>query len=198
MDVILMKDYPSLGYMGDRINVKGGYARNFLFPRGIAMEARSSSAKQLEHLVKGILARRAKMKKDAEEFGAKLKALKVEFTLKIGEQGKSFGSVTARDIELALQRDHEIVVNRKQIRLPEPIKHSGVFPVDVKIHAEVVVPLTVEVHFEAPKKVEASSESDATAPRERRARGGKRGGGHTSSRKVSGESSVESKAPDQE
>ena len=102
VDVILIEDFPSLGHIGDMFKVKPGYARNFLIPRGIAVDASSTNGKLLKHKQAGIQAKRAKLKIQAEEFGKKLSSQPLKFTLKAGESGKAFGAITAKDIETQL------------------------------------------------------------------------------------------------
>ena len=167
MKVILKEDYPSLGFVGDAVAVRGGYARNFLLPRGIAVEAESSKGRQLQHIIAGITARKAKKKAEAESFRQRLEALSLEFTLRLGEQGKSFGAVTARDIELELQKN-DVVLDRKQIKLHEAIKSGGSFPVQVKLHSEVTATLTVKVNVETPP---AAAKPAADEGKPRRAKG---------------------------
>ncbi|RMG40188.1 MAG: 50S ribosomal protein L9 [Candidatus Dadabacteria bacterium] len=144
MEVILKEDLPGLGFVGDRVKVKRGYARNFLFPRGIALEASSKNARMLEHRLREINAKKARLKAAAEELAAKLSQAELNFTLKIGEKGKSFGSISARDIHQGLL-DQGFELDRHQIKLPEPIKSGGEFEATVHLHSEVQVPLTIKV-----------------------------------------------------
>lgn len=172
MKVILREDYPSLGYIGDVVAVRGGYARNFLLPRGIAVEAQSPKAKQLEHILSGINAKKAKKKAEAEAFAKRLEGIPLEFTLKLGEQGKSFGAVTVHDIELEF-RKHDIQLDRKQIRLGEAIKSGGTFDVHVKLHSEVSTVVRVKVNVETPpprqKDPEQQGRRERAQSRRRRA-----------------------------
>jgi large subunit ribosomal protein L9 len=149
MEVILREDYLALGYIGDTVNVRRGYARNFLIPRGIAVESSMKNDRELKHKLSGILAKRVKKKAEAEEFGKILQQVTVEFTIKVGAQGKSFGSITARDIETSLQT-LGYTVDRRQIRVLEPIKSPGAHKVEVKLHSEVTVPLQIKVMAAAP------------------------------------------------
>jgi large subunit ribosomal protein L9 len=126
MEVILKEDYISLGYIGDTVKVRRGFARNFLIPRGIAVEASSGNERQLKHKLSGIISKRIKKKAEAEAFAKVLGQVTVEFTLKVGSKGKTFGAVTTRDIESSL-------------------KGPGVYTVDVKLHSEVTVPVSVKV-----------------------------------------------------
>jgi large subunit ribosomal protein L9 len=144
MEVILREDYISLGYIGDTVRVSRGFARNFLLPRGIAVEASSENEKALKHKLGAIMAKRIKKKAEAEAYGKVLEQVTVEFTLKIGAKGKSFGSITTRDIETSLKAlGYEI--DRRQIRLAETIKGPGVYKVEVKLHSEVAVSVQVKV-----------------------------------------------------
>lgn len=144
MEVILREDYISLGYIGDTVRVRRGFARNFLIPRGIAVEATSGNERQLKHKLSAIVAKRIKKKAEAEAYGKVLSQVTVEFTLKVGAKGKSFGSVTSRDVEASL-KTLGYNVDRRQIRINETIKGPGVYSVDVKLHSEVTVPVQVKV-----------------------------------------------------
>lgn len=172
MRVILREDYPSLGFVGDAVSVKGGYARNFLIPKGIALEVGSAKARQLAHILAGINAKKAKKKAESEALKERLEKLPLEFVLKLGEQGKSFGAVTAHDIELELQKQ-DILLDRKQIRLHEPIKSGGNFPVQVKLHSEVVATLAVKVNVETPVAAPKKEGEESRGKRERGARKGR-------------------------
>jgi len=172
MRVILKEDYPSLGFIGDAVSVKGGYARNFLIPKGIALEVGSSKARQLAHILAGINAKKAKKKAESEALKERLEQLILEFVLKLGEQGKSFGAVTAHDIELELQKQ-DVLLDRKQIRLHEPIKSGGNFPVQVKLHSEVVATLAVKVNVEMPVATPKKEDEEPKVKREKGARKGR-------------------------
>lgn len=144
MEVILREDYISLGYTGDRVKVRRGFARNFLIPRGLAVEASGANERALKHKLGAIVAARSKKKAEAEAFGNVLQQVTVELTLKVGSQGKSFGSITSKDIEDGL-KTLGYTVDRRQIRLTEVIKGVGQFKVEVKLHSEVAVPVNVKV-----------------------------------------------------
>lgn len=192
MEVILREDYPSLGHVGDKVSVKAGYFRNYLAPKGIAIEAESANAKRLAHAVRGIMAKRAKKKEEAKEFAKKLQEKPIEFTLKTGTAGKSFGSITSRDIEAAFKKEN-IEINRKQIKLLEPIKSAGSHSVDVKVHAEVHATITVNVIAEKKREAAPTGEEalGGQKGRGRKPRGGGAGGGARGPRgkKASAESS---------
>lgn len=165
MEVILREDYISLGYTGDKVKVRRGFARNFLIPRGIAVESTSTNEKQLRHKLSAIVSKRIKKKAEAEAFAKVLGQVIVEFTVKVGAQGKSFGSITSRDIESSL-KSLGYEVDRRQIRINETIKGPGVYTVEVKLHSEVAVPLQV--------KVMAQQQPAATGSEDRADRGKKK------------------------
>jgi large subunit ribosomal protein L9 len=170
MEVILQENYPSLGYVGERVKVKRGYARNFLVPRGIAVEASSGSARELKHRLEMINRKRQRLLAEAQKVAKELEGLILEFTLSSGQGGKSFGSVSIKDIENSLvAKGHKI--ERKQIRLPEPIKTSGEFSLEVKLHSELSAGITIRVAIEKPapvKKVEDDQDGGAKGGKGRR------------------------------
>lgn len=153
VEVILQENYPQLGYVGDRVSVKRGFARNFLLPSGIAVEARSRNARELAHRLALIEKKRLLMRGEAEAQSSKFSQAKLTFKLKVGAGGKSFGSVTSRDIHAELVKaGYEI--ERKQVRLAEPIKGVGTTQVEVKLHTDVSATVAVEVIAEEiPKEV---------------------------------------------
>src|ERR1700748_3672382 len=115
MEVILQSNFPTLGYVGDRVNVANGYARNYLIPRGIAVESSSKNDRQIAHLVASIDHKKAKLRSEAEEQAKKFESTVLEFKLKTGEAGKVFGSITSKDVESALKAKGFDVM-RKQIK----------------------------------------------------------------------------------
>lgn len=171
MEVILREDFLQLGYIGDRVKVKRGYARNYLIPRGLAVEASKRNNSLLQHQLSGILAKRLKKKAEAEAFGKTISDVIVEFTIKIGLSGKSFGSVTTRDIEGKL-KELGYAVDRKQIKLLDTIKGAGAYRADVKLHSEVTVPIQVKVVAERPVAAEAAEgKSEKRSGKGRRKKG---------------------------
>ncbi len=148
MKLILREDVYNLGKSGELVNVKEGYARNYLLPRNLAMLASSANVRQLEHEKQVIELRQQKLKGGAMEQAKKLEGVKVSIKRKVGEQEKLFGSVTALDIAEALAAaGHKL--DRRLIHLPEPIKAVGEFPVEIRLHREVTAKLTVTVVGEA-------------------------------------------------
>ncbi len=144
MKVILREEVRNLGHMGEIVSVKDGYARNFLIPQGLAVEANMGNVKELENEKKKIQAKAAKMKASAQELATKISAVSVQIQAKAGEEDKLFGSVTAMDIAEAL-KSKGFDVDKKKIVLDEPIKRLGDFKVDIKVFPEVSAQVAVSV-----------------------------------------------------
>jgi len=133
MRVILREDVPTLGKTGDVVKVTDGYGRNYLLPRRFAVQATENNMKQIEHERQAALNRRAKLVKEAGSMREKLEGLSVTVTKRVGEGERLFGSVTPHDIELALgEEGHK--VDRKRIRIEEPIRALGVYTVKIALH----------------------------------------------------------------
>ena len=144
MQVILRDRLEHLGGAGDVVNVKPGYARNYLIPQGLAFEATDANVKRIER-EKAQLAKRANDELTAARTrAAAFEGVSVTFTARAGEEGKLFGSITTADIAEKLA-EQGIEVDRKQIQLDEPIKALGVFSVPVRLHADVRPELKVWV-----------------------------------------------------
>lgn len=134
--VILTEEVPKLGAAGDLVSVKPGYARNFLVPRGLASFATESSIKEVEHHKRVIAEKVAKQLKDLRAVAHKLKAMNLETKRRAGEDGKLFGSVTSANIAELIEAQG-LSIDRRKIQLSEPIKETGEFTVDIKLHSEV-------------------------------------------------------------
>ena len=147
VQVILNEDVPNLGRTGDVVKVRPGYARNYLFPRKLAVEANPKSIKTFEHHKRVALGKREAQKTEANDLKRKLEALTISIGAHAGEEGKLFGSVTNIDIERAL-REKGLNVERRKIHLAEPIKQLGEFTVPVRLQPEVEASLKVEVKAE--------------------------------------------------
>ncbi len=133
MKIILKEDVESLGHMGDAIKVSDGYARNYLIPKGLAIEASSKNIKGLDHEKRIIAKKTEKQREKAESLVEALGNITCTISRKVGEQDKLFGSVTSKDIEENL-RNQGIAIERKNIVIEEPIKKLGEFTVKVKVH----------------------------------------------------------------
>jgi len=145
MQVILMEKVHNLGNLGDVVKVKDGYARNFLIPHGKAKRATEANLKAFESKRAELEAAQAATLAQAKERAAKLEALTVQITQRAGPDGRLFGSVTNYDIVEALKaQGHEI--ERAQVRMPQgPLKQVGDFPLQVALHTDVVVTVTISV-----------------------------------------------------
>ncbi|MFO8088211.1 MAG: 50S ribosomal protein L9 [Desulfatiglandaceae bacterium] len=144
MQVILEKDFDELGLEGDLINVADGYARNFLIPKQIALEATPGNLKSFELRKKKIEVKRLRAKEEAEKMAATLEGVTLVFKQKAGEEGKLYGSVTSMDIAAALEKKG-IVVDRKKIVIDKPIKSLGEYNILIKIYPTVTSTVKVEV-----------------------------------------------------
>ena len=148
MKLILREDVDNLGKGGDLVDVKPGYGRNFLLPRGLAVAANPKNVRELDHQKKIAEAKAAKLKASAQAVAKRLADTPVTLKRKVGEQDKLYGSVTALDIVEALAA-RGLQLDRRTIDLPEPIKTVGDFEVAVKLHREVVGTAKVKVEPEA-------------------------------------------------
>jgi large subunit ribosomal protein L9 len=136
MQVILRGSLEHLGGAGDVVNVKPGYARNYLIPQGLAFEATDANVRRIEREKAQVVKRANEDLQAARQRAAAFEGVSVTFTARAGEEGKLFGSITNADIAEKLA-EQGIEVDRKQIQIDEPIKALGVFSVPVRLHAEV-------------------------------------------------------------
>jgi large subunit ribosomal protein L9 len=148
MKLILREDVENLGRGGDVVDVKPGYGRNFLLPRGLAVVANPKNLREIEHQKAVASAKAAKLKASAEAVAKRLAETPVTLKRKVGEQDKLFGSVTALDIAEALAA-RGLQLDRRAIDLADPIKTVGDFEVGVKLHHDVVGKVKVKVEAEA-------------------------------------------------
>ncbi len=149
MKVILLQDVKSLGKKGEIVNVNDGYARNFILPKKMGVEATGKNLNDLK-LQKNNEKKMAQEHLDnAKDLAAKLEAGKVELAIKVGEGGRAFGSVSSKEIAAAVKEQMGLDVDKKKIQLKEPIKSLGVHNVSVKLHPEVTAELKVAVKEEA-------------------------------------------------
>lgn len=144
MQVILRDQMENLGNAGDVVNVKAGYARNYLIPQGFAYEATDSNVRRIEREKAQVVRRAADELTSARERASVFEGLSVTFTARAGEEGRLFGSITTADIAEKLG-EQGVEVDRKQIQLDEPIKALGVFSVPIRLHSEIRPELKVWV-----------------------------------------------------
>ena len=149
MKVILLQDVKSLGKEGEIVNVNDGYARNFIIPKKLGVEANSKNMNDLK-LKKSNEEKIARENKEAAaKLAEELKAGQVELRIKVGEGGKAFGSVSAKEIVAAVKDQMGLDVDKKKIQLKETLKTLGTHLVPVKLHPEVTAELKVEIGEEA-------------------------------------------------
>src|SRR5688572_23691627 len=162
-EVILTEKIASLGAEADVVKVKCGYARNFLVPRGKALEVTPATLKRLNLLKTKRAEREAKELNESEDLARKINKLKINVELETGETGKAFGSITAADLAERLKKElgGNIEIDRHKIHLEKPIKESGEHEVTIKLHSDVTAKLTVNVRAkgaDAPAEEEKSDE----------------------------------------
>lgn len=145
MKVILLEDVKSVGKKGQVVNASEGYAKNFLFPKKLAVEANNSNMNELNLKNKAEERRKAQELEDAKALAEKLEKIVVKIPVKTGEGGKLFGSVTNKEIAAAIEKNEGLKVDKKKIVLNDQIKNIGKKTVQVKLHAKVTADLTVEI-----------------------------------------------------
>jgi large subunit ribosomal protein L9 len=151
MELLLKEDVDNLGARGDLVKVKPGYGRNYLLPRGLAIQATPGNKKQIELQRKTILKKEAVERDTATQQADLLKEVTLEFARKVGEHGILYGSVTSMDIAEALAaKGYEI--DRRRVLLKEPIKEPGEFEAPIKLHREVTTNVKVVVKSEEEAK----------------------------------------------
>jgi large subunit ribosomal protein L9 len=144
MEVILRQDIPQLGKIGEVVQVRNGFARNYLLPRGLVLVANKKNLRGFEHQKKVVGAQKEKAEKAARSLADKLAAVSLRIPVKTGEGGRLFGSVTNMDIEKAL-RQEGLEIDRRRIHLEEPLKVLGDYEVPVRLTADLAVNIRVSV-----------------------------------------------------
>jgi len=144
MEIILREDVENLGTRGAVVKVAAGYARNFLLPRRLAVEATDANRKIVEQERQAHLRKEAKLKSEAEDLSKLLGGVSVTIAQKAGENDQLFGSVTSKDIADGLAAKN-FTIDRKKIQLDEPIKQLGEFKVPLRLHKDVTVEIAVSV-----------------------------------------------------
>jgi large subunit ribosomal protein L9 len=148
MKLILREDVENLGKGGELVDVKPGFGRNYLLPRGLAVLANQKNVREMEHQKSVAGAKAAKLKASAQAVAKRLSETPVVLRRKVGEQDKLYGSVTALDVAEALAA-RGLQLDRRDIDLKEPLKTLGDFEVPVKLHSEVVGKAKVKIEAEA-------------------------------------------------
>jgi len=150
MDVILTENVKNLGTIGEVVNVKPGYGRNYLVPQGMAVEASEAKLKELEHHKRQLNRKAEKLSQEAADVKARIEAVECTFVHKASEEGKLFGSVTSMEIAESLAAQG-IELDRRKILLEQPIKELGEHAVDIKLNAGVNATVKINVISEDAK-----------------------------------------------
>jgi large subunit ribosomal protein L9 len=145
MKVILLEDVKNIGKKGEIINAKDGYARNYLFPKKLAIEATEANLRSLEAAKSRKEEKENELLQEAKALEEELQKKTIVIKAKTGEQGKLFGSITTKEIADILEKDHKISIDKKKFDLEEPIKTVGEYKVKIKLHPQVSAELKVIV-----------------------------------------------------
>jgi len=145
MEIVLLEDVKALGKKGQIVKVNDGYARNFILPKKLGVEATSKNLNDLKLQKANAAKVAAEQLAAAKELAEKIKAVSVTLKMKAGEGGKAFGSVSSKEIAAAAAEQLNLDIDKKKLVLPEPIKTFGNHEVPVKLHKDVTAKLTVKV-----------------------------------------------------
>lgn len=145
MKVILLSDIKGVGKKDQVIEASDGYARNYLFPKKLALEANTENMSKLKARQNSNQFRKDTEKKQAEEIAKKLKGIMLKIKVRAGENGKIFGGVTSKEISEGVKRDYNIDIDKKKILLNETIKTIGTFTIDIKLYEGVIGKLKIDV-----------------------------------------------------
>ena len=145
MQIILIEDVKSLGKKGDVVKVNDGYARNFILPKKLGLEATERNLKELAIQNAEEEQRQKEIYDEAVAFGEKLASSSVSLEIKAGEGGRTFGSITAKEISQAIKEQLGYDIDKKKMVLADAIKNAGVYQVTIKLHPKVSVAMKVEV-----------------------------------------------------
>lgn len=145
MKIILLKDYKNLGKAGEMVEAKDGYARNYLLPRNIAIEATPENVENWKEEQKKLEEEERIAFEGAQELKEKLESITLNLSAKGGETGKLFGSITNAEISKELLKEEKLSIDRKKIELKEPIKTAGLHEVPVRVYPEVLATLKVNI-----------------------------------------------------
>jgi large subunit ribosomal protein L9 len=148
MEVILKEDILNLGKIGELVRVRDGYARNYLLPRGLVLIANKKNLKTFDHQKKLVADQKQKIMRQAQSAADQLTGVSLVIPMKVGEEGRLFGSVTNIQIEKALKAKG-LNIDRRKIHLDEPIKMAGDYEVPVRLAADLTVPLKLSVVSES-------------------------------------------------
>jgi large subunit ribosomal protein L9 len=162
MKLLLKEDVENVGSVGDEVEVKDGFGRNFLIPSGKAILATPRNLKAFNHQKSVVQAKYRKFKNAAEEVASKISAISCEFVKKVGDTGKLFGSVTSQDIADAVSKQG-VDIDKRKIQLKEPIKALGDFTASYKVHPEVIAEIKIKVTKEESKTEDSGKTEEKPA-----------------------------------
>ncbi len=149
MKLILRRDVAELGKSGQVVNVADGYARNFLLPRKLAIQADAGALAAIDQKKKILEVKGEKLAAEAQDMAEKINNLQVKVTGKAGSGTKLYGSITSQEIADALMAQHSVKVDKRTIHITDPIKSMGTFEVPIKLHHDVTATIHVEVAAKA-------------------------------------------------
>ena len=145
MEIILTQDVKALGKKGEIVKVSDGYARNFILPKKLGLEATKQNLYDLNVQKAAEEKRLKEILEEAKAFGKKLEELTITLSIKMGEGGRTFGSVSTKEIAEAAKKQYNLDLDKKKLQLNDPIKHAGCYTVPVKLHPQVTAELKVKV-----------------------------------------------------
>ena len=145
MEIILTQDVKALGKKGEIVKVSDGYARNFILPKKLGLEATKQNLYNLNMEKAAEEKRQRELLEEAKSFAKMLSELTVTVTIKVGEGGKTFGSVSTKEIAEAAKKQHNLDIDKKKLQLNDPIKHAGTYTVPAKLHPQVTAEIKVQV-----------------------------------------------------
>jgi large subunit ribosomal protein L9 len=145
MKLILTRDVDPLGHRGDVVEVSKGYARNYLLPRNLAIEANAGALAQAERIREARIEAERKAREEAEAIATQLVGTRVVIAARAGDEGQLYGSVGSTDIVEGIKRFTGVELIRDQVHIPEPVRSIGLHEIDIRLHPEVEFPLTLDV-----------------------------------------------------
>ncbi|NLP35988.1 MAG: 50S ribosomal protein L9 [Clostridiales bacterium] len=145
MEVILTQDVKSLGKKGEVVKVSDGYARNYILPKKLGLEATKQNLYDLKQKKDAEAKRQKEILEEAKEFATKLEKITVKLGIKTGEGGKTFGSISSKEIATEVKKQFGYDVDRKKLQLSDPIKNAGSYTIPVKLHPKVTAEMKVMV-----------------------------------------------------
>jgi large subunit ribosomal protein L9 len=145
MEVILIQDVKALGKKGEIVKVSDGYARNFILPKKLGLEATKQNLYELKLQKDAELKKQKELLEEAKELGKKLEGITIKVKIKAGEGGKTFGSISTKEIAAAVKEQFGLDFDKKKLLLADPIKNIGSYTVSVKLHPQVTAEMKVMV-----------------------------------------------------